>query len=57
MEPEVLGGNEDLLGTSVLFAADNVDHNIITLNRKGTLHGMGIIATLTPARGTTQVKQ
>ena len=48
VEPDVLGGNVDLLGMSVLFA-DNVDHNIITIDGKGTFHGMGIIAALTPA--------
>ena len=26
------------------WPADNVDHNIITLTGKGTLHGMGIIS-------------
>lgn len=37
-------------GTSVLFAGDNVDHNIITIDGKGTFHGMGMIAALTPGR-------
>ena len=32
----------------VLFAADNVDHNIVTLYGKGTLHGMGMLAAVTP---------
>ena len=33
----------------LLFAADNVDHNIISLDGKGTFHGMGMIACITPA--------
>jgi hypothetical protein len=41
VEPEVLGRDEDLLGTSVLFAVDNVDHNINTLDGKGTFHWRG----------------
>ena len=32
----------------LLFAADNVDHTIVTLDGKGTFHGMGMIAALTP---------
>ena len=32
----------------VQYAADNVDHNIRTLNGNGKYHGMGIIATITP---------
>ena len=39
--------------TTVLFAADNVDHNIITLDGKGTFHGMGMIAAMTPAQKTS----
>ena len=53
VEPDVLGGNVDLIGMSVLFAADNIDHNIITIDGKGTFHGMGIISALTPARRMT----
>ena len=30
------------------YAADNVDHNVRTLDGKNTFHGMGIIATVTP---------
>ncbi|XP_006825118.1 protection of telomeres protein 1-like [Saccoglossus kowalevskii] len=36
----------------VQYAADNVDHNIRTLDGNDTFHGMGIIATVTP--GTKQ---
>ena len=43
----------DLVGydesKSVQFIADNVDHNICTLDGHGTFHGMGIMATLTPS--------
>lgn len=47
---DVLGGTIDRLDTALLFAADNVDHNIITLDGKGTFHGMGMVATVTPGR-------
>ena len=30
------------------YIADNVDHDIRTINGKGTFHGMGIIAAVTP---------
>lgn len=33
------------------FIADNVDHNISTLDGKGTFHGMGIIASTVNSRG------
>lgn len=33
----------------VQFAADNVDHNLKTLDGKGTYHGMGMIAMITSA--------
>ena len=36
-------------GSMLLFAADNVDHNIISLDGKGTFHGMGMVACITPA--------
>ena len=32
----------------VLFAADTVDHNIVTLDGKGTFHGMGMLGAVTP---------
>ncbi len=34
--------------SSVQYVADNVDHNVATLDGKGTFHGMGIIMTVTP---------
>lgn len=38
-------------GSFVQHVADNIDHNVRTLDGLGTFHGMGIIATVTP--GTT----
>jgi hypothetical protein len=35
-------------GSFTQWVADNVDHNISTLDGKGTFHGMGIIAVSTP---------
>ncbi|CAC5381252.1 unnamed protein product [Mytilus coruscus] len=35
-------------GTFVQFIADNVDHNLLTLDGHGTFHGMGMIAAVTP---------
>ena len=46
--PDVLG-NANMPGSMLLFAADNVDHNIISLDGKGTFHGMGMVACITPA--------
>ena len=48
VEPDVLGGDVDLLDMSVLFAADNVDHNIITIDGKGTFHGICVSLPLSP---------
>ena len=39
---------EYLLGQFVQLVADNVDHNIRTIDGSNTFHGMGIIATFTP---------
>ena len=55
VEPDVLGGDVDLLDMSVLFAADNVDHNIITIDGKGTSHGMCVIAAVTPGKQTNHL--
>ena len=41
--------------TTILFAADNVDHNILTIDGKGTFHGMGMIAALTPRHNTSRI--
>ena len=35
--------------SSVLFAADNIDRNVCTIDGSNTIHAMGMIATLTPA--------
>ena len=53
--PDILGKNVDLQDTTVLFAADNVDHNIITIDGKGTFHGMGMVAALTPAKKMSRI--
>ncbi len=37
------------------YAADNVDHNSVTLDGKGTFHGMGIICAVTPGTRSTGV--
>ena len=39
-------------GTFTQWVADNVDHNVATLDGQGSLHGMGIIAISTPKDGT-----
>ena len=39
----------------VQYVADNVDHNLTTLDGNDTFHGMGLIATLTPGTKQTQV--
>ena len=38
-------------GTFTQWVADNVDHNVATLDGRGTFHGMGIIAVSTPSDG------
>ena len=42
-------------GQFVQYAADNVDHNIQTLDGYGTFHGMGMVAILTPGKCVTHV--
>ena len=39
----------------VQYVADNVDHNIRTLDGNDTFHAMGIIATVTPGTKQAQV--
>ncbi|KAJ8023883.1 hypothetical protein HOLleu_36450 [Holothuria leucospilota] len=51
--PDLLVEDIDRLDLSLLFAGDNVDHNIITIDGKGTFHGMGMIAALTPEKQTS----
>ena len=38
----------------VQYAADNVDHNIRTLDGHDTFHGMGMIAAITPGTRSSQ---
>jgi len=52
---DILGENVDSDDTAILFAGDNVDHNIVTIDGKGTFHGMGMIAALTPGRKTKRI--
>lgn len=39
----------------IQYAADNVDHNTVTLDGKGTFHGMGIIGAVTPGTKSADV--
>ena len=39
----------------VQFAADNVDHNVRTLDGHGTFHGMGMVAAITPCQEISRV--
>lgn len=39
---------EHISGQFVQFVADNVDHDLQTIDRLHTFHGMGIIGTVTP---------
>ena len=43
-------------GTFTQWVADNVDHNVGTLDGQGTFHGMGIIAVSSPRDKTTRIK-
>ena len=40
----------------VQWSADNVNHNLATLDGKGTFHGMGIITSVTPFGSIEQLK-
>ena len=42
--PTMTGNVDDK--SMLMFMADNVDHNLCTLDGKGTFHGMGMIAAL-----------
>lgn len=44
----------DFSSEFVQYAADNVDHNIRTLDGNNTFHGMGMIAAITPATKTSR---
>ena len=38
----------NLSGSFSQWSADNVDHNVCTIDGKGTLHGMGLVVSTTP---------
>lgn len=46
--PDTLADDIDVQDMTLLFVGDNVDHSILTTDGKGSFHGMGIIAALTP---------
>jgi hypothetical protein len=48
--PDIFGTDINPQDSMLLFAADNVDHNLITIDGKGTFHGMGMVAALTPGK-------
>lgn len=50
----ILGMDIDMQNQALLFTADNVDHNILTIDENETFHGMGMIAALTPGQKTGQ---
>ena len=41
----------------IQWSADNVDYNLATLDGKGTFHGMGIVAAVTPSGSFSQLTQ
>ena len=53
--PDMLGEDIDMADTTLLFAADNVDHNVLTIDGKGTFHGMGMIGAMTPGQNTKHI--
>ena len=40
----------NLVGSFSQWSANNVDHNVCTIDGKGTLHGMGIVVSTTPGK-------
>lgn len=40
--------SEYIPGTFTQWVADNVDHNVVSLDGQGSFHGMGIIAVSSP---------
>lgn len=50
--PDVLDSDTD---TSLLFAGDDVDHNIITLDGKSTSHGIGMKTAITPQKQASRI--
>ena len=55
VKPDVLVGDVYLLDMSVLFVADNLDYNVITIDAKGTFHGMGVNDFATPGKRTNHL--
>ena len=53
--PDMLGEDIDMADTTLLFAADNVDHNVLTIDGRGTFHGMGMIGAMTPGQNTKRI--
>lgn len=53
--PDILRETVDPAALTVLFAAGNVDHIILTIDGKGTFPGMGWIAASTPGQITRRV--
>eukprot|EP00116_Pleurobrachia_bachei_P000877 sb/3461139/ len=43
---------QETSGGFLQFAADNVDHNLITLNGQDSLHAMGMVSVVSPGSGT-----
>lgn len=51
--PELLVEWIDAPESFFLFVGDNVDHNMLTVDGKGTFHRIGMIAAVIPVRITT----
>ena len=47
---------QNLVGVFGQWSGDNCDHDFCTLDGKGTLHGMGVILSVTPATNSTSLK-
>lgn len=46
--PDIFATDINPKDSMVLFEVDNVDHNLRTIDGKGTFHGIGMVAALTP---------
>lgn len=49
---DILREDIDVLNQALLFLANNVDHNILTINGKRMFHRTGMVAALTPGQET-----
>lgn len=47
---------QNLIGRFGQWSSDNADHDYCTLDGKGTLHGMGVVLSITPATNSTSLK-